>query len=454
LISCRSIISMFLTYATIIINMPCFADILIYHDAVVDSLHHSANLRAKMEDMHISDAQFRGNYARLYPEISFGGRAERYENLDQRNNQGIDTIGNEIVGGNQSAWRSSMYFSGQYYISHWYKKRFEAAYYEKLRDSSLHECETEAKKTIRDVTDTFSGISEGKIKLKYSTEILHRLYEISKLKREAFALGQFAYEDILKAESDAITVEKEISKTRKEIKEYLEKLSNYTGKKYSEDMEVSQLSSSGKAAIADDAITVGGTPEYKARQKELEAIRFKEKSARNNFLPDISVYGRYDFYNSNPASMDAALRDVRQTAYNIGVMITIPLFDGGVRQWERQKNLYEIRKQEENVRATFDERNRNIKTLQVGYNELFRSYHHYQKLNNQYEKMLEINNKAFGLGERSRLDTMELEKDALTVKKDLVVVENSVAVYEKQMFLELDYHRFVSEYDGDWACKY
>jgi hypothetical protein len=68
--------------------------------------------------------------------------------------------------------------------------------------------------------------------------------------------------------------------------------------------------------------------------------------------------------------------------------------------------------------------------------------------------MTAIGSKALSLGERSKLDILELEKDALTVERDFMIVEHSLAIYEKQMALELDYKNFVSEYNGDWACKY
>jgi Outer membrane protein len=365
----------------IFIAHPCRADFLDYGNVVTDSISYSASLRVKMQDVLISDAEYRSNFAGLYPEINISGRSERYENLDHRNSTFINTIGNEVVGGSESSWRSALSLSGQYYISHWYKKRYEARYYEKLRDSSIHECEMAEKKMIQEVTDIFRSIAEGKIKIKYANEILSRLKEISRLKKEAFAIGQFSYEDVLKAETDALSMEKDITSIRKDLKESFEKLSNYTGKSYSEDMEIVTLLHNGQSSIADETRVVVGTPEYKARQKELEAIRFKEKSVANNFLPDISIYARYDLYNSSPNSMDASFNDVRPTDYSVGILISLPLFDGGVRKWEREKTLHEIKKSKENVRLAFNEKNKDIKTLQVGYVELSKSYSHYKKLN-------------------------------------------------------------------------
>lgn len=404
--------------------------------------------------MHIANAQYQGSRAELYPAININSRIERYENLDNRNQQTINTIGNEVVGGNQSAWRAALSLSGQYDISHWYKKRYEAQYYEKLRDSNVHNCETTAKKMIRDVTEIFGAMAEGKIKLKYSVDILHRLHDITKLKEQAMALGQFSYEDALKAQSDAVNMEKEISKIRKEIKECSVRLGNYTGKSYTDDMEVTQLSPHGQLSITDEIKVILATPEYQTRLRELEAARSKERSAANNFLPDISLYARYDLYNANTKSMETTFNDVRQVGYSAGILISLPLFDGGIRKWERQRNIHEVRRQEENVWVTFAEKNKDIKTLQAGYDELNKSYHHYQKLNEQYEKIMTIGRKANLLGERSNLDLMDLEKNALAVECDFQVLRNSLSIYEKQLALEINYKQFMSEHYGDWSCKY
>lgn len=450
----KSMIGIVLIYLFFCFDYSVFAETLTYRNAIEDSINHYANLRVKMEDVRISDAQYRGSFAELYPTINISGRTERYENLDTRNSQTIDTIGNEVVGGSQTAWRAALSLSGQYYISHWYKKRYEAQYYEKLRDSNVHDCEATAKKVIKDVTEIFGGIAEGKIKLKYCAEILRRLKDIAMLKQQASALGQFSVEDVLKARSDAVSMEREIAKMRKELKEYFARLGNYTGNSYTEDTEVTRLVPQGRFPIAEETGIILATPEYQARLRGLEAARSKEKSAANNFLPDISLYGRYDFYNANPGSIDATFNDVRQVGYSAGLLISIPIFDGGVRKWERQRHIHEVRKQEESVWAAFAEKNKDIKTLESGYDELNKSYRHYQKLNEQYEKIMAICRKAYLLGERSNLDVMDMEKDALSVERDFKVAANSLSIYEKQLALEIDYKNFMREYNGDWSCKY
>ena len=99
---------------------------------ITDSIGYCASLRVKSEDVFISDAQYRSNFAALYPVVTLGGRAERYENIDNRDNTTINTIDNEVVGGYDSAWRSSVSLSGQYAVSNWYKKIYETGYYKKL----------------------------------------------------------------------------------------------------------------------------------------------------------------------------------------------------------------------------------------------------------------------------------------------------------------------------------
>ena len=432
-----------------------WAGALTYRDVLLDSINYSASLRVKAEDINISNAQYRSNYAGLHPVINLTGRAERYENLDNRNDGNLYSINNEVVGGSSSAWRSGFYLFGQYYLSHWYKKRHEVGYYEKMRDSSVHQCEIELKKIIKEVTEIFSAIVEGKIKLEYSGKILNRLSKIYIVKKEAFGAGQFSCEDVLKAESDAISMEKETAKTRKELDENLERLSKYTGKRYSiPDTDVVNLVISGLPSISSENSAVERMPEYQAHRKELEAVKTRERAIANNYLPDASLYARYDFYGSNPEGLDYAINDMRQSAYNVGLMISIPLFDGGVKKWQRRQSLYEIRKQEESMRQVINEKNMDLKILRSGHAEVFKPFNHYKKLNDQYRKMIDISNKARSLGERSKLDVMELEKDALAVERDFRIEEHSVAIYEKQIALEMDYKSYVSEYNGDWACKY
>jgi outer membrane protein TolC len=433
---------------------PSCAETLTFKDVVRDALNNAARVRVKVEDINISDAAYRQSFAGLYPEISINSRVERYENLDKRPDQGLNTISGEIVGGGVSDWRSSIYLWGQYYFSHFYKKRFEANYYEKMRDVRVYECSMEVKKLLREVTDAYSAASEGKIKLRYASEILTRLMAVLSLKKQAFANGQVSYEDVLKVEADVANAEKESATIRKEFRENIERLYSYTGKTYGDDVEIEALISDGRKEIADVRMAIENTPEYRARIKELEANKLKAKAAANNFLPDISLYGRYDYYGSNTNSMDSAFSDMRETSYAAGILINIPLFDGGVRTWERKRNIYEIRRQEESVKAVMEEKARDIKTLHAGYRELSKSLTHYSYLVDRYEKMLEITRKARGLGERSVMDIMEMEKEALGVERDLKVTEQAMAAYEKRLVLETDFNNFISGYYGHGACKY
>ncbi len=440
-----------LIFATVALSR---ADMLTYREAVKNTLNNSARVRVKMEDINISDATYRQNFAALYPEISANGRLEKYENLDKRNDLGIKTVSSEIVGGDSNAWRSSVYLWGQYYLSHWYKKRFEATYYEKLRDASVYECDAEVKKLVRDLTEAFGAVAERKLRIRYTSDILKLLERVLSLKKSAFAGGQVSYEEVLKVDTEVADTEKEISSLRKEFKEYLERLYSYMGKIYDEDVDFEEFVSDGKKQITKIKELVEETPEYRARMMELEAEKFKAKAAANNYWPDISLYGRYDYYGSNPDSPDSSVRDIRETAYTAGILINLPLFDGGVRKWERKKNLHELKKREESIKVIIEEKGRDIKTLHAGYAELSKSLKHYRKLSEQYDKMLNITKKAHGFGERSVTDIMEMEIDVLTVERDLKMTEYAMAVYEKRLELETDYKYFISEYYGDWACKY
>lgn len=437
------------------INFSAYAGDVTYRGVVVDALRHSPNLRMKIEDIKISDAQYHSSFAGLFPSINLSGRAERYENLDSRNSTNIESIGNEIVGGYASAWRSSVNLTGQYYFSHWYKKRYETQYYERMKASSIHDCESEAKKVLRDVTDLYGLLLESKLKYDYSEAILTRLKKILTIKKDAFAIGQYAFEDILKAESDVTVLEKEIVKIRKDLMDQYHRLSAYTGGSYSGQDRIEPIIFKGiELDEFDEKRITAASPEYRMRLKEMEALRAKTVFSRNSLLPDLSIYGRYDLFNSSQENLDASFRDTRPVSYSAGVLLSIPIFDGGARLWEWKKNTYEIRKQEENLRATLEEKSKILKTIADSHRNTLRSYHHFKKLYDQYEKLMSISQKAMTLGERSRLDVLELEKDALAMERDLKITEQTLSIYEKQMALETDYNKYLREYDGNWACSY
>ena len=425
-----------------------------YRGALIAALRHSPNLQMRTEDIRIAEAQYKAGFAGLLPSITLSGRAERYENLDSRSTSGIDTIGNEVVGGNQTAWRSSVNVTGQYYFSHWYKKRYEVKHYEQLKDAGIEQCGAEVKKVIREVTDLYGALVEANIKLYYARRILRLLNDILRIKKESYAVGHFSFEDVLKAEADAGSADKEVARVGKEITDLLHRLAGYTGGEYSEDTLIEPIMFQGVIDPVDEKKAATEAPEYRAKLSEMKAARAKTTAARNNLLPDISVYGRYDLFNSSPESLDASLRDTRPSSYSAGILISVPLFDGGARYWEWRKNRSEVRRQEEGVRAAYEERNKEIRTIHDGYRHLMRSYDHLKKLRKQYDQLTALSKKARLLGDRSVLDMLELEKDTLSVESDLKATEHSLAVYERKMELERDYHSFLREYDGNRACSY
>ncbi len=428
-------------------------DLITYRDVIEAAIKTSAGLKVKAQDVRIANAAYRQVFAGLYPELTLTGRLEHYENLD-RDTQDIQSVNSEVVGG-KSSWRSLAYLSGRYDVSSWYKKRHEASYYQKLRDAMVFDCVAESKKLARDVTDTFGRLAEGKIRLKYGEEIVKVLKEIIALRNEAFAGGEASREEVVRTESDLESAEKEQASLMKAYRENLEVLNIYTGKSYTAADGIENLEIETDCEVAEPAAhQIEDTSELKARRKELEALQLKAKSTFNNYLPDVSMYGRYDYYGSDTDSMDNALKDIRESGYNAGILISLSLFDGGARKWERVKTREEIKRQEETIKVTISERKRELRTAYTGYKEQSRVLAHYRKLAEQYEKLHVISGKAAALGQRSRADLLELEKDYLQIMRDLKVTETTLGVCQKRLAIESDYGSFMREFYGNWSCQY
>ena len=429
------------------------AELITYRDVIEAAIRSSAGLKVKEQDIKIAHAAYRQAFAGLYPELTLTGRLERYENLD-KDTRDIQSVNSEVVGG-QSSWRSLAYLSGQYEISSWYKKRYEASYYQKLRDAAVFDCSTESKKLARDMTDLFGRLAEGKVRLRYGGEIIKALQDLVDLRNQSLAGGEASREEVIKAESDLESAEREQATLMKELRENLEALNSYTAKSYAATDEIESLNAETDHEAAEPTMhQIEDAPELKARRKELEALQLKAKSTFNNYLPDVSMYGRYDYYGSDTDSMDNALREIRESGYNAGILISLPIFDGGARKWERVKTGEEIKKQEESIRAAIEERKRELRTSYAGYTELSRALTHYRKLAEQYEKLRVISGKAAALGQRSRADLLEMERDYLQIVRDLKVTETTLGVYQKRLAIESDYGSFMREFYGNGSCQY
>ena len=314
-----------------------------YEEVVGEALGYSSRLKVKKEEVFISEANYRQSLSTLYPTLALNGRLERFNNLTRQDS--IGTINGGVVGGLQDEWRSSVFVLGEYTLSNWYKKRYESGYYERLTEASLYETESEKKKIVLEITDVYGSISEGSIRLGYLGRMISKMKESVALRAEAHREGEISYEDLLRAEVQVVDMEKERTEVLRQFKENLTRLTLYTGIEYSEDVELQRLIGDAEVSNRFDPERLEQTPEYRAKRKEVEASQERGRAARNNLLPDVGIYGRYDFYGRNPDFYDA-MKDTDKNSWNAGVYISIPLFDGGLRKWERERASREIRRQE------------------------------------------------------------------------------------------------------------
>lgn len=434
----------------LLLLVPCGASAvgerLSYEDIVGEALIYSSRLKVKKEEVFISEANYRQSLSNLYPTLALNGRLERFNNLTSRDS--IGTINGQVVGGAQDEWRSSVYLLGEYTLSNWYKKRYESSYYEKLTEASIYESESEKKKIVLEVTDVYGSLSEGSIRLGYLSRMIGKMKESVALRAVAHREGEISYEDLLRAEVQVVDLEKESAEVLRQFNENLTRLTLYTGVEYSEDVTLQRLIGDANVSGRFDPGRLEQTPEYRAKRMEVEAHQERGRAARNNLLPDVGIYGRYDFYGRNTDFYDA-LKDTDKNSWNAGVYISIPLFDGGLRKWERERAYREIRRQEESLRVLKEEKRKDSTGLLVRLQELDRTIGQYRKLLERYEKLVGISTAAAALGGRSRAELLESEKEALAIERDKEVFVNQRAVALKKYLLETDFATSMGYVDGN-----
>jgi len=417
-----------------------------YEGAVGDALRHCSRLRVKQEEIRINEASWRQSLSSLFPTVALNGRLERFGNL--AGPTGIGTINGQVVGGLQDEWRSSVFVLGEYTLSNWFKKRHESHYYERLTEASIHDSEAEKKKIVLEVTELYGSLAEGAIRLRYLDRMIDRMMEAVSLRAAANREGEISGEDLIRAEIALVDLEKERTEAARQFKENLTRLTLYTGVEYDEGVAVTGLGAGDEIPEGPGPGRIEQTPEYRAKRKEVEAQQEKGRAARNNLLPDVGVYGRYDFYGRNPELYDS-MKDLDRNSWNAGVYISIPIFDGGLRKWERERAAREIRRQEEALKALRQEKGRDAAALYVKLRELDRTIAQYRRLLARYEKLLAIASGAAALGGRSRAELLESGKEALAIERDMEVYINQRAVAVRKYRLETDFAGAMGELDGN-----
>ena len=417
-----------------------------YPEVLREALQSSSRIRMKKAEVLVSEAAYRQSLASLYPGIHLNSRTERFETLTK--DSGFRTIYGEVIGGNVDEWRSSVYLIGEYPISNWYKKLPATWYYQKRVEASEYDAQVETKRIAGELTDIYGAVSEGTIKLRYGSAIVRNLEEALSVRREAHAAGEMSREELLKAEADLAEAQMELSAASVSYLESLARLSVHTGRTYEDDARFETLQWEDRPVPKDILRRAESTPEYQCRRKELDALRDKAVAARNDDFPDIVLYGRYDFY-GNSAAFYESWRDMQDISCNAGIYLSIPIFDGFGRKWEREKTLREIRKQEESVKSVASEKTRDLEALSRSLSERAKTVDHYRRLAARYRQVLDIARGARYFGERGAADILAVEKEVLSVERDLKVAENGRAVTEKKLFIEADFNLFMKEFHGN-----
>ncbi|AEE13736.1 outer membrane efflux protein [Thermodesulfobium narugense DSM 14796] len=412
-----------------------FGESITYKDVLEFSVQHSPRVKEKVYDVKIAQSLYNQSLSEFYPQISIGGNIEKFNNLSSASAPII--IGGQIIGGQPSEWGTSVYLDAEYYLSNWYKKRHEISYYNYVEEAAKEDCKTETKKLLNDVTDLYAQVVESKIKIKYENLILDNLSEIYNLKKLAYEKGEISYEELLKAQLQLESELKEKMSLERELNIRLSSLSWMTGKKFSPDDEFEKISAGMEIEGSNPVGKIEDLSEYRSQLEQIQAAKEKLESAKLSYLPDVSIYVKYDLYGSSLNYLDEAFKNLRKTSLTAGVSINMSLFDGGKAKWERTKAQYELEQQKEKLKTIESEKGIEIDRLNQTYKQLQDDIQKYDNLIGNYRKVLLIEKKAYDLGERSKIDLLQEEKDFLTLERDKEVAENTLEAAKRKIEIEI-----------------
>jgi len=447
---CNKVALFFILFKLFLSPYYIFGETVTYEELIEYAIKNSPRLKIKSYEINIAHANYKKSLSNFYPRFFIGIRVEKFDNLARDNR--FTTAGGQVIGGQTDEWRSSVFFTGEYYISNWYKRIYETSYLRLIKESSFYDCLVETKKLIKEITDLYAQVIETKTKLDYSNVILDKLKRIYELKKLLYQKGEISLEELLKTEAEIESILREQANLRRELNIYISSLSQKTGKKLSDGDNIMNIPLKGN--IPQFFTNVEDFPEYKFQVKQIEAYKERLKATRVFSLPDIAFYMRYDLYGSDFSDLKRSFDNIRQTAFTFGFFLTMPIFDGGGIYWERIKATYELKREKEKLELVKEEKRKEIENLYINYKELNNILNHYKNLLKYYERMYRIGERAYELGEKSIIELLDMEIEMLKIERDIKVTENTLAAIERKIETEVGKEKENGEEGYYWACMY
>lgn len=342
----------------------------IYYDEVLkDAFNYSHDLKSAGIESEIRKEGVKEARYGLFPDLSAKANSEYNDNFTD--GMGDIVIGDTMISGS-TRYQNALSLNLIYPLIDYggASNRLEIAKTEAVQGEDM------LMKTRMDVetavlekySELFSLYSES-LKRREIISIHEKLSKMEKRSNTAGISGQHdtLYQDILLSEE-----KEKLDAVESKIAVALTELGYLTGKKYEKNMlEVERVPEETDSEVIEKAENVDHTsnPEYRYYSAEMKKKQIEKDIVKGDFYPKVSIYAKYNFYNSNPDMTDS-YEDIREKGYSVGLFTSVSITEDLKRVHTLEKSNLGIKKSEVEASKKLEEIRRDFSKLREQYSFL------------------------------------------------------------------------------------
>jgi outer membrane protein len=310
--------------------LPTISGAISMGDAVELALQHSRKIKAASADERVMVSMRKESFSGFLPQVSANGYLVSQNMVGNIYNSAGDTMARnyQLFGTNygQDLNITAMWpiFSGgrTYYGHKAAAARAETATF------MLRGTETEVAMQAR--LDYITAVRDHE-NTRVTGELLKQTEERLRVSREELAAGRVARFNVLRDEAELANVVQMDTMARNQAEMALVALKTTLGVDLSSPISVSEsLPYEATTVSVADGVRQAqeSNPDVQAAQKQVEAAEAEVRMAYGRYLPDVSLTWMYDWQRTR--NRDEAYAS--PNGYSGGIVLTIPLFDGFMRE--------------------------------------------------------------------------------------------------------------------------
>lgn len=292
-------------------------------------LRHSYDLRMSAVDIGISHTQLKEARSAYFPTISARFNSQYTKDLTNTTSPQVTAIGETILVQN-TFFQDSFSLSASLNLYDFGTRENkvliaatdiplkEAIYKQSVRDTKIT-----ALQTYRDLLTISSELSS-------KVQILTLYKDLALTTERLFDAGLASKVDVSDQAIKVVKIVDEIDNLKLKMSTLLQDLTLLTGERYEADnLELNPLPGETGEKDKTDGFDLTASPEHRIYRFALEKKQAESNVLKRELLyPQFSLYSNYILYGQDPSSYKASYGDLKERNFYVGLVATIPLFDG------------------------------------------------------------------------------------------------------------------------------